>query len=71
MLVQECYYFIAHQEDIIKDHSGEWVVIRGNNVFGYYKGLIEALQEMAKLNIALGTFAVYKCKIGAAEMSVY
>jgi hypothetical protein len=34
MLMQEYYYYKAHQEQIIKDHLGEYVVLQGNSVLG-------------------------------------
>ncbi|GHT63050.1 hypothetical protein FACS1894109_21820 [Spirochaetia bacterium] len=71
MLMDEYFFYKAHQEEIIKDHLGDYVVIQGNTVLGYYKKLMEALNEMAREHIEAGTFAVRKCRpIGEPDMSV-
>jgi hypothetical protein len=69
--MDEYFFYKTHQEEIIKDHLGEYVVIKTNNVLGYYKGLLDALNDMVRLNIKAGTFAVRKCRpIGEPDMSV-
>jgi uncharacterized Rossmann fold enzyme len=71
MLMQEHFYYKANQEEIIKDHLGEYVVIQGNSVLGYYPKLVEALDDMADKNVELETFAVRKCRpVGISDMSV-
>jgi hypothetical protein len=71
MMMEEYFSYMAHQEEIIKDHLGDYVVIQGSTVQGYYKILLEALDEMARLDIKPGTFAVRKCRpLGVPDMSV-
>jgi hypothetical protein len=71
MLMEEYFFYKTHQEEITKDHLGEYVVIRSNNVLGYYQGLIDALNDMVRLKVQAGTFAVRKCRpIGEPDMSV-
>jgi hypothetical protein len=51
MLMEECFFYKAHQEEIIKDHLGEYVVIKSSRVLGYYKGLLDALNDMVRLKV--------------------
>jgi hypothetical protein len=69
-LAQEHYYFKTYHDDIVKDHMGEWVVIKGNSVFGYYPQMYDAIGDMASKKIELETFAVYKCEEKFPSMEV-
>lgn len=69
--MDEYFFYKAHQKEIIKDHLGDYVVIKGDTVLGYYKKSMEALNEMTRERIEAGTFAVRKCRpIGEPDMSV-
>jgi hypothetical protein len=58
---EEYFYYMAHQEEINKDHLGDYVVIKGTSILGYFKGPIKALDAMAKQGQRIGTFIVHKC----------
>jgi hypothetical protein len=65
------FYYTAHQEDIIKNHLDDFVVIQGNKVRGYYKTCLEGLSAMADRKAKLGTFIVHKCRpVGESDMAV-
>ncbi|MDR1930465.1 MAG: hypothetical protein LBQ44_07535 [Treponema sp.] len=71
MLVNEYYFYKAHQEEIINGHIGDYVVIKGSAVLGYYKNMIETFDDMAKKQQEPGTYAVRKCRpVGVPDMSV-
>jgi hypothetical protein len=71
MLMDEYFFYKTHQEEIIKDHLGDYVVIKSNTILGYYKGLLDALNDMAVRDVKAGTFAVRKCRpSGESDMSV-
>jgi hypothetical protein len=60
-LAQEHYFFKTYHDDIVKGHLGEYVVIKGNEVVGYFKGMFDGCAEMYKRNEKPGTFATYPC----------
>ncbi|HEY3307228.1 MAG TPA: hypothetical protein VGJ93_02120 [Desulfuromonadaceae bacterium] len=62
-LSKEFNYFIEHQEELVKEHSGKVVVIRDCKVIGVYDSEIEAVNETKKV-YAVGTFLVQTCKSG-------
>jgi hypothetical protein len=71
MFLDGFYYFKAHQEDIVKDHLGEYVAIQGNKILGYYTSRIDGLNAMADRNIADETYIVHKCEpVDAPKLSV-
>jgi hypothetical protein len=37
MVKEEFEYYIAHQGEIVKDHLGEFVVIKDSTVIGYFQ----------------------------------
>jgi hypothetical protein len=59
MLTKEFAYYKAHLSDFLKDHRGEFVVIQGEKVKGFYPTEELALQSMA--SEVLGTFFVKVC----------
>jgi hypothetical protein len=59
MLEKEYDYYKKHLPEFLKDHSGEFVVIQGESVNGYYPSEAEALASMKEAE--LGTFFVKQC----------
>jgi hypothetical protein len=71
MLMEEYYFYKAHQEEIIKEHLGDFVAIKGRKVLGYYRNMIAAFQDMAENGQKAGTYAVRQCRpVGEPDMSV-
>jgi hypothetical protein len=60
MINDDFQYYTANQEEIVRDHLGEYVVIKDTTVLGYFKEEIEAFESMK--NHELGTFIVKKCQ---------
>jgi hypothetical protein len=59
MLEKEFNYYKAHLTEFLKDHRGEFVVIQGETLRGFYPTEDLALQSMA--GEQLGTFFVKVC----------
>jgi hypothetical protein len=59
MLTKEFEYYKAHLSEFLKEHRGEYVVIQGEKVQGFYPSEELALQTMAGQE--LGTFFVKVC----------
>jgi hypothetical protein len=68
------YYYKAHQEEITSGHLGEYVVIQGKTVLGYFENYMDGFKAMAKKNVEPGTYIVHKCeapdapKLSAADL---
>ena len=63
---REFNYYLSKQDDFVKDHNGEWVVIKGNEVLGFYMDQLQAINETQKTH-QLGTFMVQHISKGEAE----
>jgi hypothetical protein len=59
MLTKEFEYYKAHLSEFLQKHRGEFVVIQGETVKGFYPTEEIALRSMAEQE--LGTFFVKVC----------
>ena len=59
MLEREYKYYESIKSNLLKDHLGEYVVIKDNEIVGIYKSLEEALREGSK-RYEIGTFLIQK-----------
>jgi len=59
----EFKFYLEKQGEFVESHNGEWVVIKGNNVLGFYDDQLQAIQETQK-NYELGTFMVQRVTQG-------
>lgn len=66
MLEKEFEYYRKHQDELVREYSGKYVVIRSEEVVGVYADFDEAVREASK-KYDLGTFLVQKCEPGAAS----
>lgn len=62
-LEREFDYYIEHQEELVKEYNGKFIVIKDCKVIGSYDSEIEAIKETVK-DHSLGTFLVQKCTPG-------
>ena len=70
MLKDDFKYYTDNQEEIVKDHLGEFVVIKDSAVIGYFKEESKALKSMK--DHELGTFLVKKCQeLGSDIVTFY
>ncbi len=65
-LKREFEYYIAKQQDFVRDYNGKVVVIKGQALFGVFDSLIEAMTA-AKKEFAPGTFLVQRVSPDASE----
>jgi len=59
MLEKEYEFFLGKRSELVKNHMNEFVVIRGEEILGFYSSEDEALQSMVRYD--LGTFLVQQC----------
>ena len=69
MLKDDFDYYTAHQEEIVRDHIGDFVVIQDSSVKGYYKEEALAFESMKENE--LGTFIVKKCQEPGTDVVTY
>jgi hypothetical protein len=48
LMLEEYYYYMAHQEEIIKGHLDEYVSIKGTKIQGYYKTCLDGFDAAVK-----------------------
>jgi len=63
-LENEFKYFIEHQDELVKQYNGKFIVIKDLKVIGAYDSELEAIQKTAEKH-ELGTFLVQKCEPGS------
>lgn len=63
-LEKEFRYYLAHRDQIIRDHQGEFVVIKDEKIICVYPSENEAIKATTKKH-ALGTFLVQKAEVGS------
>jgi len=63
MLEQEFQYYKDHQEELVSQYNGKFIVILGEEVKGSFDSEIKAY-EWAKEKFDLGTFLLQQCLPG-------
>ena len=63
MLDKEFKYYLDHQEELVKQYNGKYIVIVGNDVIGKYDSTLEAYTEATK-QYKVGTFLIQFCSPG-------
>ena len=69
MIQDDFEYYTTHQEEIVKGHLGEFIVIKNSTVIGYYKDELKAFEAMK--DSELGTFIVKKCQEPGTDVVTY
>ena len=62
-LEKEFEYYLDHQDELVKEYNGKYIVIKNNKVIGAFNTEIEAIEKTAEKH-KLGTFLVQKCEPG-------
>jgi hypothetical protein len=62
-LQKQLEYFKSHQDELVKQYKGNFLVIKDQQVQGIYNTEIEAYTD-AKNKFALGTFLIQQCLPG-------
>ena len=65
-LKKEFQYYLEHQNELVKQYNGKFIVIKDNEVIGAYDSELEAVTETSKQH-ELGTFLVQKCEPGTSS----
>ncbi len=67
-LKTEFGYYLAHQDEMVKDYEGKVVVIKDRRVIGAYEDELTAVTETQKTH-QLGTFLVQRVSRGDSAYS--
>ena len=63
-LESEFQYYLDHQDELVKEYNGKFIVIKDSEVIGVFDDELEAIQTTAERH-QLGTFLVQKCMPGS------
>ena len=65
MLDKEFKYYLEHQDELVKNYYGRYIVIKDSKVLGNFGSEVEAiLHAKNNLNLELGSFLVQHCMPG-------
>lgn len=67
MLDKEFQYYIDHQQELLKEYEGKYIVVKDCDVVGSYTSMEDALTDCIKRGMEPGTFLVQKCSKGDAD----
>lgn len=62
----EFKYYLDHQDELVKEYDGKFIVIHGSKVVGAYESELDAIKETSK-EYKPGTFLVQKCEPGSSN----
>ena len=63
-LEKEFQYYLDHQDELVKEYDGKFIVIKAGKVIGTFDSELEAIQKTS-VRYELGTFLVQKCESGS------
>ena len=66
LLEQEFEYYLAHQDELVREHNDKVIVLKGQAVIGVYDSDLEAVRQTTQEH-ELGTFLVHRCGPGIAN----
>ena len=66
---EELEFFIANQENLVRDYQGKFVAIKGQKILGVYSDAISAYTETQK-DYPAGTFMIQPCEPGPTAYTV-
>ena len=67
MLDKEFQYYIDHQQELLKEHEGKYIVVKDCGVVGSYPSMEDALADCIRRGMEPGTFLVQKCSKGDTD----
>ncbi len=65
-LKDEFQYYLDHQNELVKQYNGKYIVIKNQKVIGSYDNELTAVQKTSR-DHELGTFLVQKCEPGSSS----
>ena len=66
---RELKYFIAHQDELVRQYAGKALVLRGEEVVGAYDNPLEAYLSAQK-RFPVGSFMIQPCASGPEAYTV-
>lgn len=66
-LMEEFDYYLDHQDELVEQYNGKYIVIMNHEVVGAYESESEAIEKTLAKKKRLGTFLVQKCEPGEAS----
>jgi len=69
MFDEEFQFFIAHQDELVAKHKGQFLVLQGSRVIDVRPTLLEAYLE-GNRRFAPGTFMLQRCEPGPEAYTV-
>ena len=70
MFAEELAFFIKHQEELVANHRGKILVLKGQELLGTYDSPLEAYQETVK-DHEPGTFMIQPSEPGDGAYTVF
>ena len=67
-LKKEFEYYLAHQDDFVRQYDGKVIVLKDAKVLGVYDDVVSAVTATQREH-AIGTFLVQKVAAGSASTS--
>lgn len=64
MLEKEFKYYLDHQEEFVKAYLGKFLVIKGEDIVGFYDSFENALTQSAD-KYEIGSFLIQECLPGS------
>lgn len=64
-------WFDQHRDEVIADHHGEFALIHGCHVVGYFKTEKDGIEYARSNAIPLGSFALQRCVTEQEETGFY
>ena len=68
-LKKEFEYYLANQDELVKQYSGKFIVIKDQKVLGEYPDQLIAVTETQKNGHKVGTFLIQKVEPGSGAYS--
>jgi hypothetical protein len=65
-LKKEFEYYLQHQDELVKQYNGKYIVIKDSVVIGAYASDLEAVTITSREH-ELGTFLIQKCEPGTSS----
>ena len=69
MLEREFAYYREHQDELVKEYKGKYIIIIGEEVVDSFDGDMEAYFETAKIH-PVGTFLIQHCIPGKESYTI-
>jgi len=66
MIDKEFYWYLDHQDELVKKYNGKYIVVKDKDVVGSYNSTLDAYIE-SKKKFEPGTFLIQLCTPGEKD----